>query len=89
MYYGNGDKHEGEWRDDLKNGKGTSQASVGFAYYRNGDKYEGEWQDGKIVGKGNFKEHARRLYPHQRRRIRRRLRRREKGGQRYGLGTKL
>jgi len=45
--YANGDKYEGEWYDNKKNGKGVF-------YYANGDVYEAEWKNGKPEGKGNL-----------------------------------
>ena len=47
MYYANGDKYEGGWKDDCENGYGTM-------YYANGDKYEGNWADGFRVGYGTY-----------------------------------
>lgn len=44
--YSNGDKYEGEWLNDDKNGQGVY-------YYANGDVYEGEWMNGKLNGRGN------------------------------------
>jgi len=41
----NGDKYEGDWKDDLKNGKGV-------IYYANGEIYDGEWKNDKYCGKG-------------------------------------
>ena len=52
MYYNNGSKYEGQWKNDKKHGKGifTSQ------YYNNpnliGIKYEGEFSNDKIEGYG-------------------------------------
>lgn len=45
MYYKNGGEHEGEWKDGLRDGKGTMQ-------YPNGDKYEGDWKENKRDGQG-------------------------------------
>ena len=36
LEYNNGDKYEGGWSDDQKNGRGT-------LFYKNGGKYVGEW----------------------------------------------
>jgi hypothetical protein len=36
FYYLNGDKYEGEWNEDKRDG-------IGVYYYMNGDKYEGDW----------------------------------------------
>ena len=40
MFYKNGDKYKGEFKNNLKEGKGIME-------YNNGDKYEGEWESGK------------------------------------------
>ena len=40
MLFANGNKYEGEYKDNKKNGKGTY-------IYANGDKYKGEWKNGK------------------------------------------
>ena len=45
MYYKNGNKYEGEWKNDKKEGKG-------LFYWNNGDRYEGEWKNDNIEGKG-------------------------------------
>eukprot|EP00826_Nyctotherus_ovalis_P020286 TRINITY_DN1635_c0_g10_i1.p1 TRINITY_DN1635_c0_g10~~TRINITY_DN1635_c0_g10_i1.p1 ORF type:complete len:527 (+),score=113.99 TRINITY_DN1635_c0_g10_i1:200-1780(+) len=45
IYYESGDKYEGEYKNNKKNGKGTY-------YYTNGDRYEGEWINGKQCGTG-------------------------------------
>ena len=43
--YSNGDKYEGQFKDDKYHGQGTK-------IYSNGDKYEGEFKDGKYHGQG-------------------------------------
>ena len=45
--YNNGDKYIGEWKNDLKDGKG-------IYYYNNGDKYDGEYKTDLKDGKGIF-----------------------------------
>ena len=35
----NGDKYEGEWKNDKKNGLGNFQSIVGVQEYPNNDKY--------------------------------------------------
>ncbi len=45
MEYENGDKYEGEWKNDFKEGKGKM-------IYNNGEKYEGEWKNDLKEGKG-------------------------------------
>ena len=44
MYYNSGDKYEGEYKDDQKNGKGV--------YFSDGYKYKGEYKNGLRDGKG-------------------------------------
>ena len=38
MIYSNGDRYNGEWMDDIKNGHGEF-------IYSNGDRYVGEWKE--------------------------------------------
>ena len=45
MYYNNGDKYDGEWKNDLREGKGIMK-------YNNGDIYDGYWKNDKKDGKG-------------------------------------
>ena len=50
--YQDGDKYEGEWRDDKRHGKGT-------VTYRGTDgsiveQYQGEWAEGKMHGYGRY-----------------------------------
>ena len=44
-YWANGNKYEGYFKDDKRNGKGVF-------YWANGDKYEGDFKDDKRTGKG-------------------------------------
>ena len=46
MIYTNGNKYEGEWKDDLPEGNGT------MTYVPSGNKYEGGWMAGRRHGKG-------------------------------------
>eukprot|EP01031_Cornospumella_fuschlensis_P024824 gene24824-29998_t len=66
----NGDKYEGEWKDDGRVGEGVMTWANGNKYEgdynngkkhgkgvfteANGDKYEGEWKDDLMHGKGVF-----------------------------------
>ena len=45
MYFNDGSKYEGEYKNDYWDGKGTF-------YWKNGDKYEGEWKNNEKYGKG-------------------------------------
>ena len=47
-YYPGGGLYEGEWRNDLKEGRGRM-------VFANGDEYEGEWLDNKRHGRGRQK----------------------------------
>ena len=44
--WGDGGKYIGEWRDDVRHGKGT--------FYGDGYKYIGQWKNGKYHGQGTF-----------------------------------
>lgn len=46
--YENGNIYDGEWRDDLKHGKGT------YTWTGRGDAYEGQWKDNKRHGRGKL-----------------------------------
>jgi hypothetical protein len=51
-YYADGDKYEGEWKEDKRHGKGV----VTYAG-QNGtisEKYDGDWVDGKMHGFGKY-----------------------------------
>ena len=54
MIYANGDRYEGDWCNDKKDGKGKLRYSVGLINYDNGDKYSGDWKDDKRDGKGDI-----------------------------------
>ena len=41
MYYSNGDRYEGEWNNDMKNGEGTM-------CYKNGKIEQGNWEEDKF-----------------------------------------
>lgn len=43
----NGNKYEGEWANDAKNGYGS-------LYYVNGEKYEGYWKEDKGSARNLF-----------------------------------
>ena len=43
----NGERYEGEFRDDKRNGRGTF-------YHASGDRYEGEFRDDKRNGRGTY-----------------------------------
>ena len=53
MFYKNGAKYEGEWKDDKKNGKGVFTSAHYYNCRKNvGMKYEGEFRDDKFEGYG-------------------------------------
>ena len=39
MFYNDGDRYEGDWKDDIFDGKG-------IMYFNDGDRYEGDWKNG-------------------------------------------
>ena len=47
----NGDRYEGEWRNDKAHGKGAETWGIGLW---KGDRYEGDFVEGKRHGKGNY-----------------------------------
>jgi len=47
IQYPNGDKYQGEWKDDMKDG-------YGMFTYINGNKYKGKWKDDMKDGYGIF-----------------------------------
>lgn len=47
MIWPNGDRYEGEWKNDMQNGNGSF-------VYADGEKYEGQWKDGKKNGTGTY-----------------------------------
>ena len=47
LQYRNGERYEGQWKDDTAHGKGTLT-------YAGGDKYIGEWAEGKKHGVGEL-----------------------------------
>ena len=60
-FYNDGDRYEGEWKDDKKHGQGKKSDlliltlfddSIGKWFGNNGDRYEGEWKDGNMHGEG-------------------------------------
>jgi hypothetical protein len=48
VYLINGDRYSGEWKDNLRHGKGT------HFYKKTGQKYLGEWQNDKREGYGTL-----------------------------------
>jgi hypothetical protein len=69
-YYNNGDKYEGDWRNDKKEGTGKclycnadwyigfwlndKREGLGTYHYANGDRYEGSWYNGVKEGSGLY-----------------------------------
>lgn len=47
MYY-NGDKYQGEWVDDEKNGNGE------YHYHSSSELYKGQWRNNKKNGHGEY-----------------------------------
>ena len=59
----NGDKYNGEWKDDQKNGNGTLHLKrIGTFIDHNGNKYEGDWIDNSKSGKGIMIYNLRQIY---------------------------
>ena len=46
FYYSNGQKYDGEWKDNQRYGKG-------ILYYSKSHKYAGDWLNNKKEGTGN------------------------------------
>eukprot|EP00826_Nyctotherus_ovalis_P035842 TRINITY_DN3115_c0_g1_i12.p3 TRINITY_DN3115_c0_g1~~TRINITY_DN3115_c0_g1_i12.p3 ORF type:complete len:134 (-),score=12.67 TRINITY_DN3115_c0_g1_i12:716-1117(-) len=54
-YYTNGEKYDGEWKLNAKEGFGNfRQETIGIWYHSNGGKYEGLWKNNKKHGKGTY-----------------------------------
>ena len=51
-HYSNGDRYEGEWRDDKRHGKGVVTYAGPNGTVQ--EKYEGDWVDGKMHGWGKY-----------------------------------
>ena len=47
MIYNNGNKYDGEWKNDLKEGEGKMT-------YNNGDEYNGYWENDEIKKSNNY-----------------------------------
>ena len=47
IYFNNGDRYEGDWKNDKKEGKG-------IFYFNNGDRYEGDFKNDTFEGKGIY-----------------------------------
>ena len=47
MFYENGDRYEGDFKDNKKEGKG-------IMHYKNGKKKKGDWKDDELLKKGLF-----------------------------------
>jgi hypothetical protein len=45
MDYADGNKYEGDWKNDMREGTGVLE-------FINGDKYEGDWENDKRNGRG-------------------------------------
>ena len=70
MTWKNGDRYEGDWKNDEKDGKGIYYSADGYkyvgefregqregkgiAYWNNGDRYEGDFKNSKAEGKGIY-----------------------------------
>jgi hypothetical protein len=50
MVYSNGDRYEGEFARNMKNGSGIFQ-------FANGSVYDGEYEDDQMHGCGKYKSH--------------------------------
>ena len=51
MNWDDGCKYEGDWKDDVRHGKGVFE-------YTNGDKYDGDWADDIQHGRGTYYFHT-------------------------------
>src|SRR5689334_13036979 len=47
MVYINGERYDGDWKNNRKDGKG-------IMIFLNGDKYDGEWKNDKMHGVGSY-----------------------------------
>ena len=47
FYFNDGDRYEGDFRNDEREG-------LGIMYFNDGDRYEGDYREGKPEGKGIY-----------------------------------
>lgn len=53
--YNDGDRYEGEWKDDARSGTGKFfNTALGTTHYAEGGKYEGQYIDDMKSGKGKM-----------------------------------
>lgn len=57
MNYNTGDKYEGKWDSDVKEGHGNSTIKIlGVEEYAKGGRYDGDWASNKKTGLGRVNE---------------------------------
>ena len=53
MKYQNGDRYEGDWANDMRNGHGNlCLRCLGILTYGDKERYDGQWKDDKRAGPG-------------------------------------
>ena len=53
MIYINGDVYNGQWKDDMRNGIGIADLTLGVCEYSTGNRYEGQWKNDLCNKQGN------------------------------------
>jgi len=60
--YANGDKYEGDWKDEMRNGLGKiAEHIIGTYTTASGGRYEGQWDDDMTSGRGRFLNYHRQI----------------------------
>ena len=47
-------KYDGDWKNDMKNGKGKFAIVLGIMHYPNGDYWDGDWKNDVRGTKGKL-----------------------------------
>ena len=66
-----GETYDGEWKNDLRDGKGRNLYIIGYFKSSNGESYDGDWEHDKISGEGLLLIMHRNIHKCSRRKIRR------------------
>lgn len=56
--YADGTKYEGQWKNDMKNGPGIPDNTLGEIEYPNGEGFAGFWKNDKSIAEGRVLTHS-------------------------------